>query len=1212
VLPSTICPVCSAPNAPDARFCGQCGTSLAPACTRCGAVLPAGVRFCPSCGQPVQPEAAPGTSGPERKLVTVLFADVVESTGLGERLDPERLKQVMDAYFEAMRREIEAEGGTVEKFIGDAVMAVFGVPAAHEDDPARALRAALRMRGALERLNGSLEETHGVTLAMRIGVNTGEVVAVTVPRPGEGMVTGDAVNVAARLEQSAETGQIVVAERTARAARGHRLRPLGALELKGKEEAVRAYELLEDAVIPAPGLREEDAAARGTPLVGRDRELALLHTVYQRIVAEGRPALVTVYGEAGVGKSRLVEEFVRRAGDAPDPPATVRGRCLPYGDGITYWPLAEILKGQAGVLDSDPPEVAVAKVREATGKLLTELDGPGPDRDATAEALAFTVGLRPADSVLATSDPRLVRSRALDAWRTFFSALARRRPAVAVIEDIHWADPAMLDLLEDLADRAQGPLLFVCPSRQDLTARRPGWGGGRWNFSALLLEPLSADEAEELVDLLLGAEELPDEVRFRILERAGGNPFFLEEIVRHLVEEREKVAAEEGWRASLDALDVEIPDTVQGVLAARMDTLRPAEKQVLQSAAVVGRVFWTGPVERLLAPPDIRGAGLESILSGLEDRGLVVARLASSMESEREYVFRHILTRDVAYESLPRRERAAAHAEVAAWIEERAGERTREFAELLAHHYGEAYRGAREDLRPDPGRLEALREGAFRYALLASEDARAKLVLEAAERHGETALAVAATPLERSRALAALGWAYSHASRGDLAWQCLKEAVDLQQALPDHDPAEVTALCASALEVATRLRGTMRQRLSVSEAERYLEIASAGVPKGDSEVRVRLLVAQSFWPYAFRDGPADERLLQQALTAGEEAAAMAARLERPDLVSAALDGVGTYYIAQGLYGHMAEVVGRRLELAERVADPMELADLYSMASWVDVHVGRYREALRAAEEGFASASSGTLLAALDALDFRAVAKFRLGDWDGMLADTRQIEELLGERMDNPPGYASDHLAARAFVMEARGDQGEANRLLERVRWLERAEERPSPGWALWSSRVLARRGDFDDAREALERPEVVAVGYGRDYLLEAWCTLVAEQEAWDLAGRVVDDARLHAGTAGLLALPLVADRLEGLAAAAAGDRERAAAGLRSAAEGFHGLGAAWEAAVTRMHLARVLAEGPEEGHAEARRRLEETIPVFDRLRSLRELVTSGALLQRMR
>ena len=340
----------------------------------------------------------------------------------------------------------------------------------------------------------------------------------------------------------------------------------------------------------------------------------------------------------------------------------------------------------------------------------------------------------------------------------------------------------------------------------------------------------------------------------------------------------------------------------------------------------------------------------------------------------------------------------------------------------------------------------------------------------------------------------------------------------------------------------------MRQRLSVTEAAPYLELGEAGLPEGDCEERVRLLIARSFWPYAFRDGPDDPAALDAALGAGEEAAAMAERLGRSDLASAAFDGVGSYYIAQGLYGRMANV--RRPGVP---SSPPGWPTRWSWptstpsASWVHAHVGTYREALAAADEGFARASDATMLVALDALDHRAVARFRLGDWDGMLADARQIEELLGERRDTPPGYATDHLAARAFVMEAQGDQGEANRLLERVRWLEHAEERPSPAWALWSARTLARRGDVDGALEVLGRQPEASRGFGRDYLLEARCEVAAERGDPGEMAAVAAEARAHAERAALLALRHVADRLDAAAASASGDRDRAGELLESAA-----------------------------------------------------------------
>src|SRR5438105_1687350 len=333
------CASCGAESPADARFCASCGAPFASSCPSCGTELPPAARFCPSCGATI--EAGP-VAGEERKLVTVLFADVTGSTALGERLDPEHLREVMSSFFEAMREEIEAEGGTVEKFIGDAVMAAFGVPTAHEDDPARALRAALRMQGRLAGLNERLAQTHDLTLEARIGINTGEVVAATAPKPGESMVSGDAVNVAARLEQAARPGQILAGERTARAVRGFGLRTIETPALKGKTKTVRAFEVLGETVAPERGIPGVQA-----PMVGRDQELTLLRTLFERARDEATPHLVTIYGDAGVGKSRLTAEFQRWAEGREVVPLILRGRCLPYGDGATYWPLAEILKGHA-------------------------------------------------------------------------------------------------------------------------------------------------------------------------------------------------------------------------------------------------------------------------------------------------------------------------------------------------------------------------------------------------------------------------------------------------------------------------------------------------------------------------------------------------------------------------------------------------------------------------------------------------------------------------------------------------------------------------------------------------------------------------------------------------------------------------------------------------------------------------------------------------
>ena len=1191
------CSVCGAENLDDARFCVECGSSLAEVCESCGVELPHEARFCPACGTRVPPAAPPGE---ERKLVTVLFADLVGSTALGARLDPEHLGEVTDAFFGAMRQEIERQGGTVEKFIGDAVMAVFGVPVAHEDDPTRALLAALRMQQRLTDLNRTLEPLHGLTLEMRIGVHTGEVLAVTQPRLEGRMVTGDTVNVAARLEQAAAPGQILASERTILGARGFRYEEVGPLLLKGKEEPPRAFEV----VAAEPG-RERETTTR-TPMVGRGEESELLQMLYRRMTADGRPHLVTIYGEAGVGKSRLVEEFRTWAEALEQPPEIVHGRCLSYGEGVTYRPLAEILKRHAGVLDSDSPEAAVGKVRGTVSELLA--DGP-TDPARTAGALALAVGLEDPASPLLDLDPRQARFEVSSAWRSYFWSLAQQRPAIVLIEDLHWAGAAMLDLLEELTDRVEAPVMVLGTARRELTTAQPGWGARSRNFSGIMLEPLGANESERLLDLLLEGkqDQVPSSVRDRILERAGGNPFFLEQIIRHLGEER-LAAGEPAGTAFLEK--VEIPDTVQAVLTARIDLLEPLEKRVLRSAAVVGKEFWSGPVARLLEGEVAGGErAVEDVLSRLEDRGLILARLSSTIEGERAYVFLHILTRDVAYESLPRRERQQAHAHVAEWIKERAGERRREFADLLAHHYAEAYRLSRDDVRRGGSEESRYRTQAFRYALLASDQARSKLALSAAERQAELALSLAPSPLDRSRALEALGEAFLLDSEGDRAWQCLKEAVDIRREAEPSEAKEIARLCARALEVPTRTRGSMRTRPSRDEAAPYLELGMASAGQADSEELARLLIVKAFWPASLGEGRGTEQEEQEARESGEQAAAMAMRLERPDLASAALDGVGQFFQDRGLYGPWNRLAERRLDLADSLTDPTELGDIYAMASWCAYHIGRYRDAERYADRGVEATLATAPNWALYCLDWRAVARCRLGEWEAFFGDVSLIADLLGDRRGQPPGFASDHLGAAAFVHEIRGDSTDADRILEVVRWLEREEERPSAGLAVWKSLFLARRGAFDEARVALDLPHTLWHGYARGIVLEARCEIVAQQEAWDEVPGVVDASRAHALEAELLALSCFADRLEGLSARAADEPQEAERLLARALEGFTRLDAGWESACTALALAEVLADGGHEDRAPEL--LAGARPVLERLRSVRESSRAEDLAERL-
>jgi class 3 adenylate cyclase len=1106
----------------------------------------------------------------------LLFADVTGSTALGERLDPEHLHEVLETYFHAMKTEIEAEGGAIEKYIGDAIVAAFGVPVAHEDDPSRALRAALRMQRRLDQVNEDLRRAHDLVLEIRIGVNTGEVLATVDPAPGDPMFTGDAVNVAARFEQDAEPGQVVTSERTARAARAFRYRELGILDLRGRSSPVRAFVVEGEAAGPSrgiPGLR--------APMVGRASELALLRSAYDNGAAEGRSHLVTIYGDAGVGKSRLTAEFLNWARSRTPEPTIVQGRCLPYGEGVTYWPLAEILKARAGVLDTDSPDLALRKIHSVGNTLLTTDVTPDPHRATVA--LAYTVGVEDPELAFGDLEPQQIRDETHSAWRSFFSALALPGPVVAVIEDIHWADPALLDLLEELAERVQGGVLFVCPSRPDLVTLRPGWGGGKRTFSSVALDPLTRDEADALVTHLLAIEELPPAVHRRILERAEGNPFFLEEILRQLIDQGDIVRSGSRWRAAETIAEVEIPDSVQGVLAARIDLLAAAEKRALQSAAVVGRVFWPSPVGLLL---NGEVATLGEILASLESRELVLERLGSAISGEHEYIFKHVLTRDVAYESIPRRERATAHATVARWIEETAGERSREFVELLAYHYSTAVR-EHGDTSP-----EDLRRKAFDYLLRASADARSKLVLKKAQRTAEDAVALAAGDLERSVALEALAEAWFAEYEGDLAWRYFCEAADARmRSTPDDDDA-IAYLCARAIEMPTRWPGSMRTVPDEEDVRPYLETGLSHLPEGDSEGRIRLRSAYAAWPFAYPDYEMDEKRLLDHERAGLEAADEAVRLGRLDLASGALDSACAAGSSRGWYGRTAATEERRASIVAQLSDPLEIGDAYGSMAWALHEVGRYEDAARRAVDGLLLVSGRGPNVQIHLLAWIVVTGLRLGRWDTAIERFEELQSVLDERREDPPYFAAHAFAAAGLIHQARGRTVEVDRISSILMPLATAA-RLSP----WMAKLLVERGDLGSARSLLDHPpDRWRVHAGTT--LEARIDLLTAEERWDEVPSLLDTARDHAAKAALIALPSFCDRLEGRAALAAGRASEAVVSLGRATAGFAQIGAVCERARTERSLARAFLDV--ERTDDARRAAVSARKVFQDLGAMRD------------
>jgi class 3 adenylate cyclase/tetratricopeptide (TPR) repeat protein len=643
-------------------------------CANCGRESPDDFAFCPNCASPLTP-----AQEEVRKTVTVVFCDVTGSTAMGERLDPESLRRVMARYFAEMRTALERHGGTVEKFIGDAVMAVFGVPAIHEDDALRAVRAAAEMREALEVLNKELERDHGVSLAARIGVNTGEVVA------GEGsdtLVTGDAVNVAARLEQAAEPGTVLIGEETFRLVRDAVVaEPIAPLEVKGKAEPLAAFRLNEVAAGAAGFARRLDS-----PMVGRERELTRLRQAFEAAVADRSCQLFTILGTPGVGKSRLVEEFLGSIGDA----TVLRGRCLPYGEGITFYPVGEVVKEAACLEDFDPPEEIERKICAVLGT-----DGPA------CSTLAQLFAAAEHDSSV---------EETFWAVRSFLEAVAQSAPLAVVFDDIHWGEPTFLDLIEHITDWArEAPILVLCLARPELLDERADWGGGKFNATTALLEPLSDDQCGDLIANLLGRAALPEDARDRILAAAEGTPLFVEEMLSMLIDDG--LLAHEGdrWVAAGELSELRVPPTIQALLAARLDQLTGDERAAILRAAVCGKQFHVGAVGALL---DGEGAAVRPTLMGLVRRDLIRPD-RSSLAGQDAFVFRHQLIRDAAYEAAPKALRAELHERFADWLEGVGEARVEEFEEILAYHLEQAYRLLAE-LGPldDAGRELALRAAA--------------------------------------------------------------------------------------------------------------------------------------------------------------------------------------------------------------------------------------------------------------------------------------------------------------------------------------------------------------------------------------------------------------------------------------------------------------------------------------------------------------------
>jgi class 3 adenylate cyclase/tetratricopeptide (TPR) repeat protein len=1006
-------------------------------CTTCGRENPDDARFCANCGAAL--DAAPGSVREERKVVSILFADLVGFTSRSEQLDPEDVRATLRPYFARLREELERRGGTVEKFIGDAVMAVFGAPTAHEDDPERAVRAALAIRDAMAEMN---EHDPDFDLHVRVGVNTGEALVSLGASPlhGEGMAAGDVVNTAARLQTSAPVDGILVGEPTYRATeRAIEYRMVDPIEAKGKADPVAAWEVLE-----ARSSYGVDVTRRvDTSLVGREHELAMLRDALDRARHQDEPQLVTLVGEPGIGKSRLVHELSAHIEAMPDLIAWRQGRCLPYGDGVSYWALGEMVKAEAGILETDPDGEASAKLDRTVTELITDDD----ERDWVSRHLRPLVGLAPE-----RGSGEEGSNEGPAAWRRFLEALGERRPTVLIFEDLHWADDGLLDFLDYMIDwTREVPLLVLCTARPELLVRRPGWGGGKLNAATISLAPLSDEDTSRLLAGLLDRALLPAELQATLLARAGGNPLYAEEFAR--------MAAN---RSTEDLATVELPDSVQGIIAARLDGLDHDAKSLLQDAAVVGKTFWLGAVAAIGAPDP---AELEGRLHELERGRFVRRSRRSSVGGETEYAFLHLLVRDVAYSQIPRGARADKHRAAAAWIDSLGGERLEDRAELLAHHYLSALELARA-----AGQDTADLERPARLALRAAGDRALGLAaFVAAERAYAAAVELwPADDPEQPMLLYQYGrslWLHS-----DTGADVLAQARDGLLAVGDVETAALAEL----------LLGDTVWRLGRGrDAQDHFDRA-AGLIEGRPASTEIAQAKAHLCRYLMVTGRSDD-----AIRVGREALAVADSLGAEDIRTFALNSVGTARINLGDLGGFTDIeesievaeaanlpwhvsrghinmgvslfytgeIARALELHTRNLGYVQRYGIEGGITWNKAEVafdlslvGRWDESLEILDAEIARMEAGAEHYQ-EAQHRQSRARIRVGrgDPDGALADAERGVEV--GRSARDPQALLPTLAERSRVLFLIGRTEEAVTSIQEI--LDSVNPRPVMDWSWW-------------------------------------------------------------------------------------------------------------------------------------------------------------------
>jgi class 3 adenylate cyclase/tetratricopeptide (TPR) repeat protein len=972
--------------------------------------------------------AAPG--GDERKIATVLFADLAGSTALADREDPERVRARLERFYEAMQAEIALAGGTTEKFAGDAVMAVFGAPAAQEDHAERALHAALAMQRRQHELFAG-------ELALRIGVNTGDVVAGTA-REGSSFVSGDAVNVAARLEQAAGSGEVLVGERTVAAVRGaFEFDDPQSIDAKGKPDGVRCRRLVRALSLQRPRGVSGLAAA----FVGRDEELAKLQSAYEQAVSEGTPRLALILGDPGVGKTRLVRELWQWLAAREPQPLQRTGRCLSYGQ-ITYWALGEILKEQLGLLESDAPEAATERLQ---GR----------------EILGLALGLDVAGGL----HPLVARDRFQDAWAALLEELCAERPVALLVEDLHWAEEALLDVLEHLLTTVRGPLLLIGTARPELHERRPGFRA----TERIALEPFSADASERLVAGLLGAE--PPAELLPVVGPAEGNPFFVEEVLASLLDRGLLEQREGGWVLREQPGGLVVPDTVQAVVAARIDLLEPAEKAALQAASLIGRVFWSGPVYELLE-------GLQPDLHVLEERDFIRRRHGSAVEGEREYAVKHAVTREVAYASIPKAKRARLHAAFAAWLDRFGGGRD-EHAPLLAHHYAEAVRPEDADLAwaGEEQELQRLGLEAIRWLERAAELAIGRYDIDDALQYLHRALELGPDASTRSAIWRTIGHANALKFDGPAFWEAMQTSLET---------CENRATCGetySLLAFHTAIRAGMWKRRPEQELvdgwiDRALELTEPG-----SSAYVQALIARGYWHWG------------DATAASREASALAEKLGDPELRSYAWMARAEAAFDRAEFEEACMWAQRRFDLVGEITDPDHIVEMLETGLPATAALGRFREARRMAREHVERSRRLTPHHRVHGISLVVEAEELAGCWEAIRDESVTVEEVVAQNLDTPCIRNARSLLVCALAHLLAGDDARAAELEEEADELDLE----SPMFGAPRIRLALARAELGEVERFLASP----VG------MRSWSGLPFEAARLDALGALRDRERVE-------------------------------------------------------------------------------------------------------